>query len=76
MTIKDYMYPTRSTQLSCITLLSLTTNFEIRSGMIQTLPVFRGLTNDPYQHVREFEDISETMKYNQIIEKYIPVLSE
>jgi len=35
--------------------------------MIQMLPVFRGLTNEnPYQHVRKFKDICETMKYNQI----------
>ena len=58
MTLKDYMFPTRSTQPSCITIPALTVNFEIKSGMIQILSVFRGLTNEnPYQHVRKFEDI-------------------
>jgi len=34
------------------------------------LSVFRGLTNKtPYQHIREFEDIYGTMKYNQMTEK-------
>ena len=45
MTLKDYMYPTRSTQPSYITLPALTVNFEIKSGMIQMLSVFRGLAN-------------------------------
>ena len=58
MTLKDNMYPTTSTQPSCITLLAPTTNFEIKSGMIQMLSVFLRLANkNPYQHVREFEDI-------------------
>ena len=34
------------------------------------LPVFRGLANEnPYQHVREFEDICGTMKYHQMTEE-------
>ena len=70
MTLKDYMYPTRSTQPSCITLPALTKNFKIKFGMIQILPVFQGLTNEnPYQHVRKFEDICGTMKYNQMTEE-------
>ena len=70
MTLKDYMYPTRSTQPFCITLTALTVNFEIKSGMIQMLPVFRGLANEnPYQHVREFEDICGTIKYHQMTEE-------
>jgi len=34
MTLNNYMYPTRSTQPSCITLSALKANFEIKSGMI------------------------------------------
>ena len=34
MTLKDYMYPIRSTQPSYITLSALMANFEIKSGMI------------------------------------------
>jgi len=72
MTLKDYMYPTRFTQPSCIALLGLTTNFEIKSVMMQIPPVFRGLANEnPYQHVRKFEDICGTMKYNQMTEESI-----
>ena len=40
ITLKNYMYPTRSTQPSCITLPALMANFEIKSGMMQILPVF------------------------------------
>ena len=70
MTLKDYIYSTRSTQPFCITLPALTANFEIKSGMIQMLLVFRGLTNEnPYQHIREFEDICGTMMYHQMTEK-------
>jgi len=72
MTLKDCMYPTRSTQPSCITLPALTANFEIKSGMIQMLPVFQGLANEnPYQHIREFEDIYGTMKYHQMTEEFL-----
>jgi len=64
MTLKNYMYPTRSTQASCIILLALTTNFEIKFGMIHMLSVFRGLANEnPYQH------ICGIMKYNQMTEE-------
>ena len=67
MTLKNYVYPTRSTQPFYITLSALTVNFEIKSGMIQMILVFQGLTNEnSYQHVREFEDICRTMKYNQM----------
>jgi len=69
MTLKDYMYPTRFTQPSCITLSALMATFEIKYGMIQMLPVFWRLINENlYQHVRKFEDICGTMKYNQMTE--------
>jgi len=70
MTLKDYMYPPRSSKPSCIILPALTTNFEIKFGMIQMLPVFWGLKNEnPYQHAREFEDFCRTMKYHQMMEE-------
>jgi len=44
--------------------------FQNQIRMIQMLLVFRGLTNEnPYQHVREFEDICGTMKHNQMMEE-------
>ena len=70
MTLKDYMYPTRTTQPSCITLPQTNATFELKSGMIQMLPVFRGLDQEnPYQHVREFEDICGTMRINHMTEE-------
>jgi len=34
------------------------------------LPIFRGVENEnPYQHVREFEEICGTMKYNHMSEE-------
>jgi len=45
-------------------------NFEIKSSMIQMLSVFRRLANEnPYQHIKKFEDICGTMKYNQMTEE-------
>ncbi|WP_193450506.1 retrotransposon gag family protein, partial [Streptomyces plicatus] len=70
VTLRDYMYPTRTTQPSCITLPTSNATFELKSGLIQMLPVFRGMDQEnPYQHVREFEDICGTMKYNQLSEE-------
>jgi len=38
--------------------------------MIHMLSVFRGFANEnPCQHIREFEDICGTMKYNQMTEE-------
>ena len=72
--LKDYTYPTGSTQHSCITLSALTTNFEIKSGMIQILSVFRGLANEnSYQYVKKFEDICGTMKYNHMTEESLKI---
>ena len=69
MTLKEYMNPTRSTQPSCITLPPTIANFELKSGMIQMLPVFRGLAiENTYQHVREFEDICVTMRFKNMTE--------
>jgi len=56
MTLKDYMYPTRSTQFSYITLPVFMANFEIKSGMTHILLVFQGLTKEnPYQHIRDLK---------------------
>ena len=68
-TLKDYMYPTRTTQPSCITLPTTHATFELKSGLTQMLPVFHGMDQEnPYQHVREFEDICGTMRYNHMTE--------
>ena len=70
MTLKDYMYPTRTTQPSCITLPQTNAKFELKSRMIQMLLVFHGLDQEnPYQHVSEFEDICGTMRINHMTEE-------
>ena len=70
MTLREYMYPTRSTQPSCIVIPTTNASFELKSGLIQMLPIFRGVENEnPYQHVREFEEICGTMKYNHMSEE-------
>ena len=69
ITLKDYMYPTRTTQPSSITLPQTNATFELKSGMIQIVLVFCGLDQEnPYQHVREFEDICGTMRINNLSE--------
>ena len=39
VSLKDYMYPTQTTQPSCITLVATNATFEFKSGLIQMLPV-------------------------------------
>lgn len=68
VTLRDYMYPTRTAQPSSITLPATNATFEQKSGLLPMLPVFYGMDKEnPYQHVREIEDICGTMKYIQMI---------
>ncbi|XP_026422236.1 uncharacterized protein LOC113318306 [Papaver somniferum] len=63
------MYPTRTSQLSCIVLSQTDGPFELAANMIQMLPIFRGVESEnPYYHVREFEQICRTMQFENISE--------
>ncbi|XP_026419791.1 uncharacterized protein LOC113315749 [Papaver somniferum] len=68
--LKDYMYPTRASQPSCIILPADDGQFELKASTIHMLPVFRGVdAENPYHHVRDFEDICGTLRFNQMSEE-------
>ncbi|XP_058203029.1 uncharacterized protein LOC131317499 [Rhododendron vialii] len=62
--IGEYFLPSAYTSPSCITLpTTASTQFEIKSSLLQTLPSFYGLDNeDPYRHLGDFEEICSTVK--------------
>ena len=61
------MYPTRASQPSCIVLPEDNGHYELKSSTIPMLPIFRGVENEnPYHHVREFEEICGTLRFTQM----------
>ncbi|XP_026434402.1 uncharacterized protein LOC113331971 isoform X2 [Papaver somniferum] len=70
--LRDYMYPTRVSQLSCIVLPTTTATYEIRASTIQGLPKFYGKENEnPYYHIRDFEELCGTMKFKDLADDYL-----
>ncbi|XP_026378387.1 uncharacterized protein LOC113272804 [Papaver somniferum] len=68
--MKEYMYPTRASQPSCIILPADDGQFELKASTIHMLPVFRGAdAENPYHHVRDFEDICGTLHFDQMPEE-------
>lgn len=68
--LKDYMYPTRTSQSSCIVLPETVGHFELKARTIRMLPVFREVdAENPYHHVRDFEEICGTLRFNQLTEE-------
>lgn len=68
--LKDYMYPTRTSQPSCIILPATADKFELKASTIHMLPVFRGVdAENPYHHVGDFKDICGILKFNQMTEE-------
>lgn len=64
-TLNDYLHPSRTASPSCIVFPANMPNCDFKPGMIQLLPTFHGMdSEDPYVHVREFEDAVSTF-YNQ-----------
>jgi hypothetical protein len=54
--LRDYLQPTRSSTPSCVAILANTGNFDIKPGVVQLLPKFRGLDfENPYMHLKEFD---------------------
>ncbi|XP_026378613.1 uncharacterized protein LOC113273058 [Papaver somniferum] len=68
--IKDYLYPTRTIQPSCIVPPETAGHFELKASTIHIFPVFRGVDAEkPYHHVRDFEEILGTLRFNQLTEE-------
>jgi len=62
--LRDHYVPSTYTPTSSLQLPDITTaHFEIKSGFIQMLPLFYGLSNeDPYKHLDEFIEICSTIR--------------
>jgi len=62
--LRDHYVPSTYTPTSSLQLPDITaSHFEIKSGFIQILPLFYGLsTDDPYKHLDEFIEICSTIR--------------
>ncbi|KAI9200337.1 hypothetical protein LWI28_006170 [Acer negundo] len=72
-TLMDYSAPFVATSPSCFVRPPITANhFELKSSFIQMLQSFYGNSNeDPNLHIKEFLQISETVKINGVTEEAI-----
>ena len=70
--LKELAAPDLNHQPLCIDYPNLDTSFELRSGLIHLLPIFRGLAGeDPYKHLKEFHVVCSSMKPQGISEEQI-----
>ena len=71
-TLRELLLPERNATPSCIVLPPRSGTFHFRNGMIQLLPTFRGLESEqPYLHVREFDEVCATFDEPQCTEELI-----
>ncbi|XP_027096167.1 uncharacterized protein [Coffea arabica] len=73
-TLRELAAPELTHQSLCITFPALAENtaFELKSGLIQLLPYFHGLSGEePHKHVKEFEVVCSSMKPPGVTEEQI-----
>ncbi|XP_071940068.1 uncharacterized protein [Coffea arabica] len=73
-TLRELAAPELTHQPLCITFPALAENtaFELKSGLIQLLPSFHGLSGEePHKHVKEFEVVCSSMKPPRVTEEQI-----
>ncbi|XP_027185005.1 uncharacterized protein LOC113783143 [Coffea eugenioides] len=73
-TLRELAAPELTHQPLCITFPALAENtaFELKSGLIQLLPSFHGLSGEePHKHVKEFEVVCSSMKPPGVTEEQI-----
>ncbi|XP_027121945.1 uncharacterized protein [Coffea arabica] len=73
-TLRELATPDLTHQPLCITFTTLAenTSFELKSGLIQLLPSFHGLSGEePHKHVKEFEVVCSSMKSPGVTEEQI-----
>ncbi|XP_027166731.1 uncharacterized protein LOC113766775 [Coffea eugenioides] len=73
-TLRELATPDLTHQPLCITFPTLAenTSFELKSGLIQLLPSFHGLSGEePHKHVKEFEIVCSSMKPPGVTEEQI-----
>ena len=59
--LREYLHPPRQTTPSCIVLPINHHRFNLKPGTIQLLPTFHGMDSEnPYTHMKEFEDVCGT----------------
>ncbi|XP_019155105.1 PREDICTED: uncharacterized protein LOC109151969 [Ipomoea nil] len=71
-TLRELSAPNVNQQPLCIQHPALEVGFELRSGLIQLLPTFRGLENeDPHKHLKEFHVVCSSFKPQGVTEDQI-----
>ena len=71
-TMRDYLQPPRSATLSCTILPPATNRFSFKPGMIPLLLRFHGMEpENPYLHLKEFEEVCSTFHDPQVTEEII-----
>ncbi|XP_027103002.1 uncharacterized protein [Coffea arabica] len=73
-TLRELATPDLTHQPLCITFPTLAenTSFKLKSGLIQLLPSFHGLSGEePHKHVKEFEVVCSSMKPPGVTEKQV-----
>ncbi|XP_073290995.1 uncharacterized protein [Primulina huaijiensis] len=71
-TLMELANPNVIQQPLCIRFPTTDSTFELKSGLIQLLPTFRGLAGeDPHKHLKEFHIVCTTMKPQGITEEQI-----
>ncbi|XP_031096917.1 uncharacterized protein LOC116001167 [Ipomoea triloba] len=71
-TLRELSAPNLNQQPLCIQHPALEVGFELRSGLIQLLPTFRGLENeDPHKHLKEFHVVYSSFKPQRVTKDQI-----
>ncbi|KAL0433112.1 UNVERIFIED_CONTAM: hypothetical protein Slati_2645500 [Sesamum latifolium] len=69
---KELNAPNSDQQPLCITFTDTEDNFELKSGLINLLPSFQGLTGeDPHKHLKEFHVVCAGMKPHGITDEQL-----
>jgi len=70
-TLKELAAPNVENQPLCIK-IDNNINFKLKSGFINLLPIFNGLSReDPHSHLKEFHIVCVGMKSNEVDEEQV-----
>ena len=65
MSVRDHIHPPRVSAASCI--VPPVEDVAIRPYLVSQFPTFHGMENEnPYTHIREFEEVCATFKESEI----------
>ena len=71
-TLRELAAPDVTQQPLCIEYPNLNVGFELKSGLIHLLPIFRGLENeDPNKHLKEFHMVCSSLKPHDVTEEQV-----